>query len=277
MSATRPALAEASSGQPRAQGAVTLAVARRGAATRLVGLRQEGALKLLFPQPRPGPMQAVLLNTSGGLTGGDRMRVSAEVGPGAALTLTTQAAERAYRAAEGVARSEVQVRMGAGAKLHWLPQETILFEGAALERRLILEMEEGAEALIAEPVIFGRREMGEALARATFRDAWDVRLCGRLVFADALRFGPDAAATLASPALGAGAGAMASLLLVAPHAEGKLAPLREALGPRGGASLVREGVLFARLLAEDGFRLRHHLEPALALLAGAALPKVWRL
>ncbi|WP_373354564.1 urease accessory protein UreD [Pseudoroseicyclus sp. CXY001] len=266
-------------GRPqRARGAVTLRVAAAGATTRLAGLRQEGALKALFPRAQPGrAMQAVLLNTSGGLTGGDRMAVSAELGAGAALTLTTQAAERAYRAEAGEARSEVRAELGAGARLHWLPQETILFEGAALSRRLELSLAEGAEALIAEPVIFGRRESGEALQAASFRDRWEVRRAGALVFADALDFGPDAAAALAGPAEGGGAGAMVSLLLVSPRAEAALAPLRAALGPAGGASLIREGVLFARLLAEDGFRLRRILEPALAGLAAAALPKVWSL
>ncbi|MGZ9812286.1 urease accessory protein UreD [Pseudoroseicyclus sp. H15] len=250
--------------------------ARRGA-TGIKDLRQEGALKLLFPRPGPGMMEAVLLNTSGGLTGGDQMRVAAEAGPGAALTLTTQAAERAYRASSGVATAETALTLRAGARLHWLPQETILFEGASLSRRLELSMAGDAEALIAEPVIFGRREMGESLQTARFRDTWEIRRDGRLVFADALRFGPDAAAQLKGAALGQGAGAMASLLLVSPTADAKLTPLREALGPRGGASLVREGLLFARILAEDGFRLRRRLEPALAILAGTALPKVWRL
>ena len=63
-------------------------------------LRQSGAFKALFPRPEHG-LQAILINTSGGVTGGDRFHVTAHIGTDTHTTLTTQAAERAYRASPG--------------------------------------------------------------------------------------------------------------------------------------------------------------------------------
>lgn len=264
-------------GAQRVRGAARVAAGRRSGADRLLRLRQEGSLKVLLPHAGPGgPVEAVLLNTAGGLTGGDRLSLVAEAEERARLRLSTQAAERAYRSDGGWAEVEARLAAGAGARVEWLPQETILYEGAALRRRLSVDLAVDARALLVEPVILGRRAMGEVVTRAAFRDRWEVRRDGSLVFADALRVEPEGWGGFGSPATLGGAGAWASLLLVAPEAEGLLGPLRAILGPRSGASLVRDGVLFARLLAEDGFQLRQALVPALERLAGP-LPKVWRL
>ena len=86
----------------------------------------------------------------------EKVEVSAAVGAGACLTLTTQAAERAYRAAAGWGDVQSTVSVAAGATLHWLPQELILFDGCALSRRLRIDLAADARALVVEPVIFGR-------------------------------------------------------------------------------------------------------------------------
>ncbi|GMG84148.1 urease accessory protein UreD [Paralimibaculum aggregatum] len=271
--------------QPRAIGAVRLGVAAEGGATRLARLRHEGSAKGFFPgtPPPPGaPLEAVLLNTAGGITGGDRFAVTAEAGPGAWLSLTTQAAERAYRAQPGeTGRLEVALAAGPGARIDWLPQETILFDGSSLARRLVVDLGAGASLLAVEPLVFGRVAMGERLSRIGFSDRWQIRREGRLVHAEALRLEGDAMAALAGPAAAAGARAAAGLVWCAADAECHLAPLRALLpaGPEatGGVSLVRPGVLAARLVAADGHALRQALMPMIAALRPAPLPKLWRL
>lgn len=264
------------SAQPRAVGAVRLRAVRRDQGSAIGGLRQEGSLKLLFPQVRGAALEAVMLNTAGGLTGGDRMALEAEVAEGAALCLSTQAAERAYRAVGEVpARVDTRLEVAAGGRLHWLPQETLLYDGCALERRLTLDVAADATALVAEAVILGRRAMGETVRRGGFREAWDVRRDGRRVFADRLRLEGDMAATLARS--GPGLATFATLLFVAPEAGARLAEVRRLLPDSCGASLVEEGVILVRLLAPDGFALRRDLIPIIEALARAPLPKVWRL
>lgn len=276
--ATVPADGRATSSAQRTYGSAAISVARRHGSVCLDGLHQAGSLRVMLPAHGPGDaLEAVLLNTAGGLTGGDHLSVTARAGPGARLVVSTQAAERIYRSAGGMAHVEATMSVSPGGRLDWLPQETILYDGAALDRRLTLDLAPGGRALLLEPVILGRRAMGERVRRAALRDRWDIRLNGRLLFADRLRIEGEAWAMLDSPGTLGGAGAWASLALLAPEASVLLEKLRARLPPRAGASLVRKGVLFARLLAEDGFRLRQALGPVVELLAGAPPPKVWRL
>ena len=121
--------------QPRAEGALSLRIKSRGELSAIDRFRASGAFKALFPRRSP-IVEAIVLNTAGGVTGGDRFQLSAEVGQGAHLTLTTQAAERAYRSSDGWGRMDSAVSVEDGATLHWLPQELILFDGCALRRRL---------------------------------------------------------------------------------------------------------------------------------------------
>lgn len=253
-----------------------LAVDLRHGVSRLSRLRQAGSLKCLFPRPTGPGLDAVLVNTAGGITGGDRFEIAVQAGPGTALTLTTQAAERAYAATAGeVGRLETRLEVGAGARLAWIPQETILFDRSALGRRLVATLAPGATALVAEPLIFGRGAMGEELRAARFTDRIEIRRDGRPLYLDALRLDGDIALRLDRPHAGGGARAMAALVYVAPDAAAHLGPLRAVLHETGGASLIGDDVLALRLLAADGFALRRHLIPILARLTGADLPKPW--
>ncbi len=264
--------------QPRAVGELRLTAMHRDGQTRIEGLRQAGSLKALFPQSRGPALEAVFLNTAGGLTGGDRMRLSAQAGPGARIVLSSQAAERAYRARGlSVARVQVNLTVQSGGRIDWLPQETILFDGAALDRRLAVDLAADACALIVEPAILGRATMGEVVNTLRLTDRWNIRRDGRLVFADALRLTGDAAAQMDRAGIGGGARAYASVLFAAPDADILLPAIRALLPGQAGASLVRDGILFIRMLAPDGFELRQRLIPVIECLTAAPLPKVWRL
>jgi urease accessory protein len=198
-------------------------------------------------------------------------------GEGSRLVLTTQAAERAYRAAHGVARMTSEVTVAPGGRLDWLPQELILFEGAALERRFTADLSGDAGLLLVEPVIFGRLAMGEALRAARFRDRIEIRRDGMPLYNDALRLEGDIFAYLDRAAVAGGARAMASLVYVGADAEGLLPFVRSTLPGTGGASLLRPDLLVARVVAPDGFALRKTLLPALDRLSRDALPTSWRL
>ncbi|MEQ8896960.1 MAG: urease accessory protein UreD [Roseovarius sp.] len=240
-------------------------------------LRQSGAFKALFPRPEHG-LQAILINTSGGVTGGDRFHVTGHIGAHTHATLTTQAAERAYRAMPGeIGHMRSRLTVGAGATLHWLPQELILYNGCALDRRLEIDLAPDARLLMVEPVLFGRKAMGEALTTASFRDRIRITSAGRPLYLDGVSLTGDLAARLARASSGNGAAAMVSLLYVAPDAEAHLDPLRALLPETGGASLLAPDMLALRLTAPDGHALRTHLLPALDRLSGGALPTSWRL
>jgi urease accessory protein len=262
----------------RAQGAGRIEVVAEAGRTRLKRLYQEGCGKILLPVDRAAcSLEAVVINTSGGLTGGDRMAWRAAAEAEASLTLTTQACEKVYRARDGQARVSVDLDVGPGARIDWLPQETILFDGAALSRTLEAALAADATLLVVEAVVLGRTAMGETVGRGLLRDRWRIRREGKLVFADDLRLeGKVAEVAALAPTLGGGK-AFASLLLLAEDAGRLLGPLRAAIGVAGGASAF-DGKLFARIVATDGQALRAVLLPAIAALRdGEPVPRVWRM
>ena len=268
----------------RVEGSGELSVRRTAGANRIERLVQEGAARIRFPAIRgDGPLEAVLINTAGGLTGGDHLAWRIAAGEGAALSATAPACERVYRSAGGAARVDVHIDAAAGAEVAWLPQETILYDRSALIRRIEVDLAQGARHLLAEPLVFGRKPMGETVRRTGFDDQWRIRVDGRLVHAEASRIDGDATAVLAAPATGHGATAFATVLLVADEAIDRLAAVRGLLdgfpAVRSGASAWRvgsTGKLLARLMAPDGRALREAVAPLLALLNGAVgLPKIW--
>ncbi|WP_287185839.1 urease accessory protein UreD, partial [Rhodovulum sp.] len=131
-----------------------------------------------------------------------------------------------------------------------------MVEGAELDRRLVADPAPGARLLLVEPLVFGRAAMGEVLRAVPFRDRIEIRRAGVPLYLDALRFEGDLAAHLARSAVAGGAGAMASLILVAPEAEAHLVPLRALMPATGGISLIGAVLLALRLLAPDSFTLR---------------------
>ncbi|MFO1014948.1 MAG: urease accessory protein UreD [Caulobacteraceae bacterium] len=255
-------------------------VKAEGASTHLDRLYQEGCGKIRLPREADDTgATAVLINSSGGVTSGDHLAWSGEAGPGARLTLTTQACEKLYRAmpGENPARIDTRLTVGPGARIDWLPQESIVFDGASAERRLDANLAEGAEILAVEAVLLGRAAMGERVRHAHFTDRWRIRRNGHLIFADDVRFSGDIAGLTDAAATLAGGTAYASVLLVSPRAGGLLPAARLALDEAGGAS-AWGGKLFCRLTAASGLELRRRLIPILTLLRGGApLPRAWSL
>ncbi|TPW29367.1 urease accessory protein UreD [Pararhizobium mangrovi] len=277
---------EPAAGRPRmqrARGEGRLTTKHAHGRTRLAGLYQDGCAKIRLPRVfGDGPLEAVLINSSGGLTGGDRLDWSIAAGAETSTVVTTQASEKVYRASEGVARVTTRIEIGRDARLAWLPQETILFDRSALSRRLDISLARGGQALLVEPVVFGRLAMREQLRRAVFHDRWRIRYNGRLIHAEDQRFGPDIALQLERSAMLSGMRAMATVVWVHPDAEDHVERVR-ALVPGCGTGVsawrpagFATGKLLARFVAEDGYTLRKRLAPVLAMLNGkAGVPKVW--
>ena len=262
----------------RARGLGRLAAKASAGGTRLDVLFQEGCAKIRLPKTFDGTMEAVLINTAGGLTGGDHIGWRLAAGAGTRLTATTQACERVYKASASTATVEARIEVGAGARVDWLPQETILFDRASISRRLEVDLAEDATFLAVEAVLLGRKAMGERMEAGLFRDRWRIRRGGRLIHAEEACLAGDVAALADERAVLTGARAFATMLFCGRDAEAHLEPLRRLLhGVEGGASHWQDK-LVVRLATEDGFALRKKLIPLISHLRnGAGVPKVWTL
>ncbi|MFT4151959.1 MAG: urease accessory protein UreD [Paracoccaceae bacterium] len=256
----------------RAQGVAAVTLKAGG---RLDRLRQQGSAKAILHH-LSGP-EVVFLNTSGGLTGGDRLSFSLTLADGVRAMATTQTAERAYRAGQGVARMDVALTVGAGGWLDWLPQETILFDGSALNRRTRVDLGCDAGCLILESVVLGRAAMGETVTTAHLSDRREVFRDGRPVLVDPVRLTDQALRS--GPAGLDGARAFASVSMIAPGAADALAPVRRVLDEAGcrGAASALDGRLNIRILATDGWPLRRQVARVLHVLRPAGLPRVWQM
>jgi urease accessory protein len=266
-------------GRPqRARGAGRLAVKQSAGRSRIDLLFQEGCAKIRLPDTYDTTLEAVLINTSGGLTGGDRMNWQVEAGCNTDVTVTTQACERIYKAVSGAAEVETHLRASAGSRLSWLPQETILFDHGHLNRRLDVDLDGNAEFLAVEAVVLGRTAMGELVNTGLFRDRWRVRRDGRLIHAEESRLDGAINDIAGMAAVLAGNLAFATLLYCGPYAESFVPKIQAVLSEAEGGVSHWEGKLIVRVTAVDGFALRKVLIPVISLLRnGAALPKVWNL
>lgn len=269
----------------RAEGTARVAFALRQIGgreeTRLADLFQDGSAKVRLPKVYDGSgPAAVFLNSAGGVTGGDHLTFEAHFGAGTTATVTTQAAERIYRRSDGVGRIDNRLVVEAGANGHWLPQETIIFDGAGLRRRFDVELIGDARLVAVESIVLGRTAMGEEVTAVDLADHWRVRRDGRLVYADALRLSGDSRAILSGGATGRGARAFASILVAATEVATQLDRARELIatlagdGIEAGASAF-DGLMSIRCLALDGRRLRAIVEPLIETLTGRPLPRAW--
>jgi urease accessory protein len=238
----------------RAVGEVALGFERRGSVTRMATAYQHGCLRARLPRIDPDARaEVVLLNTGGGCVGGDTLDQTIRWGESAVATVTAQAAEKIYRAVDMPARVATRIVVEADADAEWMPQETILFDGARLDRRLEVEIQRGARFLGVEALLFGRAAMGESMIRGSLVDRWRVRREGRLVYADTLMLQDNPEDILRLAAIADGARAIATVLLVDADAGARLDAVRAILADAPGLSAASSwnGLLVARFVARQ--------------------------
>ncbi len=260
----------------RSRGSAAVALSGQG---RLLRLHQQGCAKAFLPRTHTPEPEIVFLNTAGGVTGGDSLSYSVELGEGARVTATSQTAERGYRAHpdSGAGHISFHATVAAGAELHWLPQECILFDGADLVRRTRIDLAQDATLLFCEMLVLGRLAMGERLARISLSDQRAVFRLGKPVYLEPLEIQTR---HLGAFSAGAGLGdatALASIVLISPRAEDLLSPVRKVIGdtPAAAAS-AWDGKLVFRAMSTDNFKLRRLVAAVLIALRGAPLPRVWQ-
>lgn len=271
---TPPSSAHAIPAFVRAEGGVRVGFGSTRRGTVPLTIAESGGYRVRFPRTGEG----VLINTGGGMTGGDRMSVDVSVQAGANAVITTQAAEKIYRSDGPDTGIAVSLALDPGANLAWLPQEQILFDGARLRRTLDVTMASDASLTLVESVVFGRLAMGESIASGAFRDRWRVSRDGRLVLAEDVRLDGDMGRVLHRRAVASGGRALATFVFIAPNAERRIDEARTALdgAPCECGATAFDGMLLARFLAADPQALRSALSRFIERFRGTPMPRSWQ-
>lgn len=262
----------------RASGALKLVVAHTDTGSAAEDIAESGPLRVRFPRLRGERLEAILINTAGGIVGGDKLKFEIETREDASLSITSQAAEKIYRSNGLTSRIAVSLKAEAGSELFWLPQETILFDRALIEREIEADVSPEGSLAICEAVVFGRDAMGEKVERGLLRDRWRIRRDGKLIFADALTLSGDIKSTLNRRAALIGKIGMATMVCVSRGVEQKIDAVRKAIGGssvEAGASAF-DGMLVVRILAGGSISLRASILSALTA-AGTAPPRAYTL
>jgi urease accessory protein len=258
----------------RAVGSVAFSVKQVAGKTRRAEVHEAGSLRVRCPGSPAAELEAVLINTAGGIAGGDRFDLDIAAGEGTCLVVTTAAAEKVYRTLGPDSTIGVKLDVGASATLAWLPQETILFDRARLSRSVDVNLAPDARLFLAEAIVFGRSGMGEVVEQGALLDRWRVRRDGKLIYAEGVRLDGMIAARLAEPAVAKGGIAVATVLVT--PGDGAVDAVRacqdQFVGEVGASAW--NGIASVRLCAADGAALRHDLVHVMTAVRGT-LPRIW--
>ena len=261
----------------RSRGTASVGFVCRQGRAQLATLEQAGSAKAMLPRVHGVVPEVVFLNTSGGLTGGDRLSYHLEIPPDTEVTGTTQTAERGYASPGPAASVRVTASVGAGGRLNWLPQETLIYENAHVSRETKIELYGNATCLLVETIVLGRHAMGEVPRQARLTDRKLVQRDGRPVWAETLHFDRQALSQTGQPAVLNGANCFAVIALIAPDAPDLTERIRSTLTEPGCRSAASgwAGKLLVRITATDGWPLRCQIARTLRTLI--PLPRVWQM
>ncbi len=268
----------------RAEGSGCIVLSGSDKGTRIMDVVQRSPIRIIFPRTADGALEeAVFVNTAGGIAGGDRLETGVTALGNASIAVTSQAAEKVYRALDEPARITTRLKACDVAKLAWLPQETIVFDRGRLRRETAIELSSTAELLALEWFVLGRVAHGEEMSGGQITDSWRVKRDDRLIWADSFRVTDEIFPHLHRKALLSNCRAVATLIYFGPALDARLEFLRDvvrSLECKCAATSVG-GLIIVRLAAEVPYDLRVALQNFLKQfsreLGGGPFhpPKMW--
>lgn len=268
----------------RAQGGGRIEVSGSANETRIVDIFQRSPIRVVIPNMEDGALkEAVLVNTAGGIAGGDRLEFIVTALASASIAVSSQAAEKVYRALYEPATIYTKLRAYDTAKLAWLPQETIIFNCARIRRKTEIDVSSGAEVLALEWLVMGRAAHGEVITGGHISEDWRVKKDGRLIWADGFRITDGAFAHLQTKALLSDCKAFGTLIYFGPDLETRLKSFRNiasSLECHCAATSVA-GLLVVRFAAKTSSEIRRGLRSFLQQFSREVgpgpfrVPKLW--
>jgi urease accessory protein len=268
----------------RANGAGRIVFTSSEKGTRIAEVYEKFPVGLMFPRVGGDLVkEAVIVNASGGIAGGDRLEIEVVALKNASVVVTTQAAEKIYKALDRPALVATKLKACGAAKLAWLPQETIVFNQARIRRQTEIDLCSGAELIALEWMVLGRTAYGEKVVGGYISDSWRIKMDGRLIWVDGFRISDEVFAQLHRKALLSNWKAVGTLVYFGPGLDARLRVLREIAASLDCccAATIIGAIIVVRVAAAAGSDLRRGLRSLLdqfsrELGSGPfGIPKMW--
>lgn len=270
------------------QARLALGFANDNGVTRLVRRAHSGPLrvqKALYPEGKR-LCHAIIVHPPGGVVGGDELTIHTEIGTGAEAFVTTPGAAKWYKASGRVSMQHVDLKLADGAKLEWLPQETIFFDAAHVQLDTEITLGNDARFIGGEILCFGRTASGESFASGRISQRTIIRLGGKLLWFEQGTLAADS--TMMYSPLGLGGKTVCATLIAA----GKVLPsavisgLRESLAETANANDVcgvtqMKMLTVVRCLTDSSERAKQIITQAWQVLRPAVMertaliPRIW--
>lgn len=275
--------------KPQAEGwpaSLQLEFRRRGSTTLLARNQHFGPLRVQKPLYPEGPelCHALVLHPPAGICGGDQLTMNFDLGPEAQALVTTPGAGKWYGSAGSVAIQQLNITAAAGAMLEWLPQESIVFDGALARLHTRVQLATGARFIGIETLCLGRRASGERFTRGRLGLATEIWLDGQLLWLEQGQL-DGGSPWLRAPAGLAGFTLCSTVLAAGRDIETQtLAACRQIAVPEPTAQCgvtALPNLLIGRYLGHSSEAARHwfidlwrHLRPAL-FGRSMLVPRIW--
>lgn len=261
------------------QAVLELGFAERQGKTVLAHRRHLGPLAVQRPfYPEGGVCHVYILHPPGGVVAGDDLSIQVAAQAGSAALLTTPAAGKFYRSEGKTAKQSVKLSVAEGAALEWLPQETIIYEGARVKSEVRLELAQTSRFIGWEVLALGRPAAGEGFAAGEVELDWQISQSSKLLYRERLRLDADAF----KAAWGLNGHAACGTLFIFGARPPHLELVRELIAERPGLGVTLTGeMLICRGLDSQAGRLREFFEQVWQTLRPgllnrpAAAPRIW--
>lgn len=260
----------------RAKGRLELSFVDVGGETTLSHLHQSGVLKALIPKSTSNGGEAIVINTGGGIVGGDQLSLTFVGEENTNTWITTQAYEKVYKSNDEISTVATNVKVGKKASLYWCPQDTILFDRSKLKRTLNFSIDQTSNLLAIENIIFGRIASGEFNINCYFSDQWRIKRDQELVFAENFLYSGNE--NIGRKANLANNKCVCNMIYVSEYSERYLNQVRRFIKETeliGGAS-CRNNCMVVRVVAEDPGSVRPFTSLVTGLFSnhGESIPRV---
>lgn len=258
---------------------------RRGVRTVLAERRHDGPLVVQKPLYPEGDTvcHTIILHPPAGIVGGDELEISCDAAADAQVLLTTPGAGKWYRSAGPWAKQRLEFHVAVGACLEWLPQETIVFDGALADMGSQINLAAGASYIGWEILCLGRTGSGERYDHGSCRLHTQIRRDGKLLWFE--KGNIEAGGRIGASPAGLGGHSVCATMIVAGDIEAALiARCREQTAEDAciAMTLLPGPLLVARHIGDSGAAARHHFEKLRACLRPALTgrpavePRIWR-